>query len=66
MELPPELKASDQILIYRDSGEILIFPQDEIKADFLNPTSPDPDAIPRMKILVTVRSVVCATMLDGI
>ena len=33
MELPPELKASDQILINRESGEILIFPQDEIKAE---------------------------------
>merc|ERR1712208_155583 len=28
-----ELKASDKILINRESGEILIFPQDEIKAE---------------------------------
>ena len=31
IELPPELKTSDQVLINRESGEILIFPQDEIE-----------------------------------
>ena len=31
IELPPELKSSDQVLINRESGEILVFPQDEIK-----------------------------------
>ena len=33
MELPPELKARDQIFINRESGEILICPQDEIKGE---------------------------------
>ena len=33
IELPPELKTSDQVLINRESGEILIFPQDEIEAE---------------------------------
>ena len=31
IELPPELKTSDQVLINRESGEILIFPQDEVE-----------------------------------
>ena len=31
IEIPPELEASDQVLINRENGEILIFPQDEIK-----------------------------------
>ena len=33
IELPPELKTSDQVLINRESGEILIFHQDEIEAE---------------------------------
>ena len=31
IEIPPELEASDQVLINRETGEILIFPQDEVK-----------------------------------
>ena len=31
IEIPPELEASDQVLINRENGEILIFPQDEVK-----------------------------------
>ena len=31
IEFPPELKTSDQVLINRESGEILIFPQDEVE-----------------------------------
>ena len=31
VEIPPELEESDQVLINRETGEILIFPQDESK-----------------------------------
>ena len=31
VEIPPELEESDQVLINRETGEILIFPQDEVK-----------------------------------